>query len=61
MIIASVELFDNSLFGLAFIALLGLACGLGLGRLVDKGHELTGVLGLLGLIVGVILYGIGVQ
>jgi len=52
---------DASLFGIAFCALLGMACGLALGRLLDRGHDLTGTLGLIGLIVGLILYGVGIQ
>jgi hypothetical protein len=61
VIVAANELADNTGFGLAFCALLGMACGLGIGRLMDRGHDLTGALGLVGLIVGVVLYGVGVQ
>lgn len=52
---------DESLFGIAFCALLGMVCGLALGRLLDRGHDLTGALGFVGLIVGLFLYGVGVQ
>jgi hypothetical protein len=54
----AVDWMDNSMFSLALCAALGLAVGLLLGRLIGAGRDFTGVMGLVGLVVGVALFGI---